>query len=219
MQQSSKYLWLLKSTFWSDAACFRSAFQELHSLGKLVGILEFLKCSRCRKRTKASPAEQHVPLGRRRHTSILQARPGEAHFLLSQKLQGKGLNPSWHCLQCVPCSSHAHTAPTRPCSHTPAHPHPHPHPHSHPQPMAAARTGGLGLAGLPWGNSTCVSAGRADGIQAEPLFPAALQQPRELRNRRLLTTHTVKNSLQRKTFSMCWPKNTRRERLEEPLLL
>jgi len=104
------------------------------------------------------------------------------------------------------------------CAHPTLQPHSCP-PHSHPQPMAAARTGGLGLAGLPWGNSTCVSAGRADGIQAEPLFPAALQQPRELRNRRLLTTHTVKNSLQRKTFSMCWPKNTRRERLEEPLLL
>lgn len=119
---------------------------------------------------------------------------GEAHFLLSQGLRGKGLNPSWHCLCCTFCSSHAHTAPPRPCSHTPAHPH------SHPRPMAAARTGGLGLAGLPRGNSTSVSARRADGIHAELPFPVVPQQPRELRNRRLLTTHTVKNSLQRKIF-------------------
>lgn len=58
LQQSSKYLWLLKSTFWSDAVYFRSAFRTAYGLGKSVRSPEFLKSSRCRGRTSSSQTEQ-----------------------------------------------------------------------------------------------------------------------------------------------------------------
>lgn len=82
MQQSSKYLWLLKSTFWSDAVYFRSAFHTPYGFGKLVRSLDFLKSSQCRGRTSSSQAEQQFTKVRDRFP-LFSSQPADKPQLLA----------------------------------------------------------------------------------------------------------------------------------------